>query len=114
MKRWFAIIASLFFSVVAAAQSSPPLVTVDGQKVTDEDLAPYVQSQLRPLRDQEYQIRKQALDTLITQRILEAEAKKKGITTEKLYAQEVDAKVPEPSDAELSAVYAERAVQPAV
>ena len=62
--------------------------------------------QLRPLREQEYQIKKKALDTLIGQRLLEAEAKKKGITTEKLLEQEVDSKVPEPTEAELQAVYA--------
>jgi len=37
-----------------------------------------VQSQLRPLHEQQYQIKKNALDTLITQRVLEAEAKEKG------------------------------------
>jgi protein-disulfide isomerase len=37
---------------------------------------------------------------------MEAEAKKKGLTTEKLLEQEVDAKVADPTDVELSAVYA--------
>jgi protein-disulfide isomerase len=46
------------------------------------------------------------LDTLITQRILEVEAKKKGLTTDKLLEQEVDAKVAEPTDVELNAIYA--------
>ena len=87
-------------------KSTAPLATVDGQPLTDEDLAPYVQSQLRPLREQEYQIKKKALDTLITQRILEVEAKKKGLTTDKLLEQEVDAKVAEPTDVELNAIYA--------
>ena len=85
---------------------SPPLATLDGQTITDDDLAPYVQSQLRPLRDQEYQIKKKALDSLIGQKVLEAEAKKRGLITEKLMEQEVDAKVPEPTDAEIGAVYA--------
>ena len=87
-------------------KSTAPLATVDGQPLTDEDLAPYVQSQLRPLLEQEYQIKKKALDTLITQRILEVEAKKKGLTTDKLLEQEVDAKVAEPTDVELNAIYA--------
>jgi len=82
------------------------LATVDGQTITEDDLAPLVAGQLRPLRDQEYQIKKKALDTLIGQKVLESEAKKGGLTTEKLLEQEVDAKVPEPTDAELSAIYA--------
>jgi len=112
MKRFIGILASLILPVAGAAQSpasaksEPPLATVDGQKLTDEDLAPYVQSQLRPLREQEYQIKKKALDNLISQKLVEAEAKKTGVTAEKLYEQEVDAKVPEPTDAELNAIYA--------
>src|SRR5262249_28673603 len=43
---------------------------------------------------------------LIGQKVVEAEAKKRGLTTEKLYEQEVDAKVPEPTDVEIGAVYA--------
>src|SRR5258708_27741452 len=90
----------------APARSAPPLATVDGQPITDEDLAPYVAGQLRPLREQEYQIKKKALDAMISQKLVEAEAKKKGVSTEKLYEQEVDAKVPEPTDVELNAIYA--------
>ena len=55
--------------------------------------------------DQEYQIKKKALDNLVNQKLLDAEAKKKGLSTEKLLEQEVDAKVPEPTDAELNAYY---------
>ena len=112
MKRFIGILASLILPVAGAAQSpasaksQEPLATVNGQKLTDEDLAPYVQSQLRPLREQEYQIKKKALDNLISQKLVEAEAKKTGVTAEKLYEQEVDAKVPEPTDAELNAIYA--------
>jgi predicted DsbA family dithiol-disulfide isomerase len=90
----------------APAKSAPPLATVDGQPITDEDLTPYVAGQLRPLREQEYQVKKKALDSLISQKLVEAEAKKKGVSTEKLYEQEVDAKVPEATDAELNAIYA--------
>jgi len=41
----------------------------------------------------------------VNQKLLEAEARKKGIPTEKVLAQEVDAKVPEPTEAELQALY---------
>jgi protein-disulfide isomerase len=90
-----------------AAAKSPTLALVGGQPITDDDLSPYVQGQLRPLRDQEYQIKKKALDSLIDQKLLAAEAKKKGVpTTDKLLEQEVDSKVPEPTDAEIRAIYA--------
>jgi protein-disulfide isomerase len=56
--------------------------------------------------NQEYQIKKTALESLITQKVVEAEAKKKGLTADKLFEQEVDSKMPEPTDAEINAVYA--------
>jgi protein-disulfide isomerase len=89
-----------------AQQEGVPLAVVDGQPIMETDLAPIVQGQLRPLREQEYQIRKKALDSLIGQKVIEAEAKKKGLSTEQLLQQEVDSKVAEPTDVELQAVYA--------
>jgi protein-disulfide isomerase len=111
MKYCSIFLTGLFVVSSAWAQSSTPpkggekLATVDGHAITESDLEPIVQGQLRPLRDQEYQIKRKALDTLITQRLVDAEAKKKGLTTDKFLEQEVDAKVGDPSDAELNGFY---------
>ncbi len=78
---------------------------VAGQPIYDDDLLPFVQAQVFQLRVQEYEVKSKALENLVNQKLLEAEAKKKGIPTEKVLAQEVDAKVPEPSEAELKALY---------
>jgi protein-disulfide isomerase len=88
-----------------AAKSTETLATVGGQPVTEDDLLPSIASKLISLRNLEYQMKKQALDNLIDQRLLEAEAKKKGVSADKLLEQEVDAKVGEPTDAELNAYY---------
>ncbi len=102
---------SAFFAATSVAQNAEtpkpkqPVATVDGQPIYDEDLASSVQGQLLPLRNQEYEIKKKALDNLIEQKMLEAAAKKKGLTTEKLLDQEVNSKVPEPSDAEIEGYY---------
>lgn len=90
---------------ISAAETSPKVATIDDQTITEDDLAPLVAGQLRPLKDQEYQIKKRALDSLINQKVVDAEAKRKGLTTEKLYEQEADAKVAEPTDVELNAIY---------
>jgi protein-disulfide isomerase len=89
----------------AEKPASTSVATVDGQTITEDDLSSAAQGQLRPLRDQEYQIKRKALDNLISQKILEAEAKKKGVTTDKLLEQEVDAKIPDATDIELKAIY---------
>src|SRR5260370_32278917 len=98
---------SVFFAAVSIAQNAEtpkpkqPVATVDGQPIYNEDLAPSVEGQLQPLRNQEYEIKRKALDNLIEQKMLEVAAKKKGLTTEKLIDQEVNSKIPDPSDAEL-------------
>ncbi len=102
---------SAFFAATSLAQNADtpkpkqPVATVDGQPITDEDLASSVEGQLQPLRNQEYEIKRKALDNLIEQKMLDAAAKKKGLTTEKLLDQEVNSKIPDPSDAELEGYY---------
>src|SRR6266699_2692749 len=87
------------------AKQKEPLAVVAGQPIYDDDLLPYVQAQVFQLRLQEYDVKSKALENLVNQKLLEAEAKKKGISTEKVLEQEVDAKVPEPMEAELQALY---------
>src|SRR2546426_8332283 len=87
------------------ARQKEPLAVVAGQPIYDDDLLPLVQAQVFQLRLQEYEVKSKALENLVNQKLLEAQAKKKGIPTEKLLAQEVDAKVPEPTEAELQALY---------
>ncbi len=90
-----------------AASNAQLLAVVGDQPITEDDLPPNVQGQLKQLKDQEYQTKKKALDDLINQRLLELEARKKGVsTTEKLLELEVESKVPEPTEVELRAIYA--------
>jgi len=113
MRRRFAIALCVSFLCAGVgssqtsdpAKSKQPVATVDGQPIYDEDLASSVEGQLQPLRNQEYEIRRKALDSLIEQKILDAAAKKKSLTTEKLLDQEVNSKIPDPSDAELEGYY---------
>jgi hypothetical protein len=48
------------------------LGTIGGQTIYDDELLPAVQGQLFPLRNQEYEIKKRALDSLIDQKLLQA------------------------------------------
>ena len=105
-------LACLILSAIAHAQAADsskpakePIATIAGQPIYDDDLLPSVASQLRPLRNQEYQVKKKALDNLVDQKLLDAEAKKKGLTTEKLLEEQVDSKVADPTDDELNAYY---------
>jgi len=66
------LVANLQAQTPETGKPKQPLAMIDGQAINDDDLLPYVQSQLRPLREQEYQIKKKALENLINQRLLEA------------------------------------------
>src|SRR6266851_995029 len=87
------------------AKQKKLLAVVAGQPIYDDDLLPFIQAQVFQLRVQEYEVKSKALENLVNQKLLEAEAKRKGIPTEKVLAQEVDAKVAEPTEAELQALY---------
>jgi protein-disulfide isomerase len=106
-----------FFAATSLAQNAEtpkpkqPVATVDGQPITDEDLASSVEGQLQPLRNQEYEIKRKALDSLIEQKMLERAAKAKGITTEQLLHQEVDIKAKDPSDDEIQGYYLAQAAR---
>lgn len=106
------VVAFLFVSAggLAGQESSPvdsprTLAVVEGQAITEQDLLPLIQPQLQQLRNQEYQVKSQALEGLVDQKLLQAEAARRGIATGELLQQEVDAKVTEPTEAEVEAFY---------
>jgi predicted DsbA family dithiol-disulfide isomerase len=86
-------------------QKRDAVAVVAGQTVYDDELLPLIQGQMFQLRSQEYEIKSKALETLVSQKLLAAEAAKKGMPADKFLALEVDAVVPEPTDAELKALY---------
>jgi protein-disulfide isomerase len=88
-----------------ASAAEKPIAIVEGQPIYRSDLAGPAAAQMLQIHQQEYKIESAALDALINQKVVEAEAKKKGLTVEQLYQKEVDSKVPEPSDAEAKGYY---------
>jgi protein-disulfide isomerase len=109
--RWLQAAACLLLASACPAQTAArheprqPVAVVGGQEIYEEDLLPLVQGQLLPLQAQEYEIKREALDQLVMQRLVEAEAKSKGVSAEKLLEQEADARVAEPADEEIEAFY---------
>lgn len=99
------LLSTSFAQGIPATASQESLAIVSGQALYEKDLQPLIQGPLQQLQQQEYQIKRKALDELINQKLLEAEAKKQGLTPEKLLAQEVDAKVQEPTDSEVESYY---------
>ena len=92
--------------LILTAQNSPsPIATVDGQPIYEDELMSVAGPNLLELQNQEYKAKSDALDKLVLKKVVEAEAKKKGLTTEELLKQEVDSKVAEASDDEAKGYY---------
>src|SRR5437870_5800428 len=91
--------------IPAATNSQMPVAIVNGESISDAELASAATAQLRQLDLQEYQLKKEVLEGLVNQKLLEAEARRRGIPADKLLDQDVDAQVGEASDLELKAYY---------
>jgi predicted DsbA family dithiol-disulfide isomerase len=96
----------------SAAQSPAPgaspagapadaVAVIDGVPVTRAALDERVAPQIAKLDEQAYELRKRELDDLIATRLLDAEAKRRGVTTDALVAAEITAKVAPVTQADL-------------
>lgn len=92
--------------------AAPPQVSgvgvvaeVNGAPILASELEPKLAGRLARLRQEEYEIRRQALEELIAERLVAAEAAKRKITPEELLRQEVDAKAAALPAAQVEAIY---------
>ena len=94
----------------SAATSEDPsqvVAQIGEEKITLGELDKEIQ-----LNQQKHQMRQQGLEQMVAMKLVEAEAKKKGVTPEQLMQTELQARAPMPSDAELQAIYDARAKGP--
>lgn len=89
----------------APTQKKEPIAVVAGAPIYEEDLLPLIEGQMLQVRRQEYDVKSKALEGLLNQKLLEAEARKQGMPPEKLLEQEADARVTASTDAEVEAFY---------
>lgn len=76
------------------------LAVVNGVKITQKDISPQTQARVVELQRQVIEARRRELDLQINSLLLEAEAKKRGISTTKIIEVEIIAKAQEPTEAE--------------
>jgi protein-disulfide isomerase len=88
-----------------SANTNETVAVVNGQPIREDELLPAVRSQLQQLRTQEYQIKSQALETLIRDKVLQAEAQKRGLTVDKLLDQEIQPILGDIDDAQIQSAY---------
>jgi protein-disulfide isomerase len=82
---------------------------IGGQAVTAGELDESVKKELAQLdqqyQEQRYQLRRQALEAMLRKRAFETKAKEQGVSAEQLIERDIAAKVGEPSDEEIRALY---------
>jgi protein-disulfide isomerase len=78
---------------------------VNGAAILQSELDEKTASRLARVRQEEYEIRRQALDDLIAARLIAAEAAKRRVSTEALLATEVDAKTTPLQASEVEQIY---------
>jgi len=81
------------------------LAVVNGIKITKDHLSIDTRTQVSILQESVIEERSHAVNGLITKTLLEAEAKRRGLTPDKLYDVEVVAKIIPPTDEEVRAFY---------
>lgn len=99
---FLAFIAALSASVNLAQDAPLPevLAVVNGVKITAKDIDAETNARIEALERQIVEARKLELDLQINSVLLEAEAKKRGVTTLKILEDEVISKTPAPTDAD--------------
>jgi protein-disulfide isomerase len=90
---------------------SDALAVVNGIKISPKEVDESIKSQIDDLEKQVIQARKHELDLEINTRLLEAEAKKRGITSSALLEREVVSKVKRTTDEEALAFYEQNKAQ---
>jgi protein-disulfide isomerase len=86
---------------------APPdvLAVVNGVRITSKEIDNLIKESVNSLQRQVIEARRRELYLQINSRLLEAEAKKRGISSTKMLEEEVIAKVKEPTEAEARAFY---------
>ncbi len=81
------------------------LATVNGIKITLADLSPAAVQRVQAMQQEVVEARKQILGVKINSILLEAEAKKRGVTNQKLFEDEVVSKTVQPTAADAQAYF---------
>jgi protein-disulfide isomerase len=100
--------------VAAGSELSPDAVVATygtGQKITAKELDEKAADQLQQLETKKFQIRRQTLEQMVVEKLLDAEAAKRGMTQEAYLKSEIDDKIPKPSEEEMKGLFEQNSAQ---
>ena len=85
---------------------APVVAVVNGKEITGQELLDRVRSEMLKLEAQMYEVRRNGVEELISDYLLEQAAKAQGISPDQLMQREVDAKIGEVTPKEVEEFYA--------
>jgi len=88
-----------------APADAETVATVAGKAITLEELEKRVRPQLIEIENSRYEVLESGLDEMVAERLMEKEAAERGATIEKLVEDEINARIADPTEAEIEAVY---------
>lgn len=103
--RVLALAVVLTAGGAAHAADEGIVARVGDEQISLEQLEKEVRPQLIEIDNARYEALKNGLDRMVADRILDTEAKARGVTTEALLTSEVKSKITEPTEEEISSVY---------
>ena len=89
----------------AATGKNAPVARFGATVITAEELDKSIRNELNEVEQRTYDLRKQALDQMVNQKLVEAKAKASGATVEEFLKKELATKVAEPAEEEARALY---------
>ncbi len=90
-----------------AGAGSDVVATINGQPVTMAEVEAEAGAQLISARQTLHEAERSAVERVVIDRVVEAEASKRGVTPEQMFQTEVVDKAPKPTDEEVRAFYDE-------
>jgi len=94
-------------AVAGQSQTSPApiLAAVNGKEITEQDVLDRVRGELLKFEAQIYEVRRNGVEEIISEYLLDEAAKARGLTRDQLLQQDVDSKVDEVSAKEVEDFY---------
>jgi protein-disulfide isomerase len=101
------IVAALVLAIAMSvwAQAPTPLAEINGEAISSDEVEKPLAGQLAKLQEQIYNLKRQRVESIVRQKLLDQEAARRGLTVPKLLDAEVNAKVGLVSEEEVEKFY---------
>ena len=107
-------LSSLFFALLLAFPTfvrADTVATVAGDSISRDDVEKRVRPQLIEVENNRYEILEQGVNEAVAEKLLEKEAKSRGVSVSDLRKTEIEAKVPPPSDEDVQKLFDQNKAQ---